>query len=255
MKNLKNVLIVGAAVLLTAGAVGGVAYLTKGFTTADPISDLTKRGEVVQILEKTVDPLTHIATYSIPVADLPAEDAGTFSVSEQLDAEEEYLLNGVDAPGDVIDLSAFSAAQAEKIADQANGAGNINFATLWANAGYSIHEWEDATSEADTKLEAFDTVRINFSLSKSVMLVSNGYKLEDSDQTSPTKAFSKVETLTPLQTYIDIDHSEIGTTGSMDNMAFVLVGLNGDAIPDVEIKSIELVNKACAYDFISYVEM
>ena len=91
MKNLKNVLIVGAAVLLTAGAVGGVAYLTKGFTTADPISDLTKQGEVVQVLEKTVDPLTHLATYAIPTADVEAVSGGNIAVPFYLDDEDEFL--------------------------------------------------------------------------------------------------------------------------------------------------------------------
>lgn len=248
----KNAIGIVCAIALTAGAVGGIAYLTKGFTTADPISDLTKKGVVVTNLEKTVDPLTHVATFAVAAADLPEENAGAFSLGFTLDADEEYLANSVDALADVIDLSAFSVAQTEKISDEANGSGNINYASLFYQ-GYKIHEWV-TTSEADTKLEAFDTVRINLSISESVMLVSEGKKYEEAADTLQVKAFSKVETLTPLHTYIDIDHSEIGEDGMMDSLSYVLVGLNGEAIPDIEIKSVQLVNKACSYDFISYVE-
>jgi len=250
MKNLKNVLIVGAAVLLTAGAVGGVAYLTKGFTTADPISDLTKQGEVVQVLEKTVDPLTHLATYAIPTADVEAVSGGNIAVPFYLDDEDEFL--SYDPAGtidDVGDLSLFSASQTAKIEDQLNGAGELNVGILFSN-GYNIHEWA-STSEADTKIKAFDTLRFNISIPEMVMLVSSGKIAEEAADT-PVKSFAKVETITALHTYIDIDMSEVGTDGYMSGIVYSLVGLEGNAIPDIEIKSVELVNKACAYDFVSY---
>lgn len=249
----KNALIVAAAVLLTAGAVGGIAYMTKGFTTVDPIAELTKQGTVAYKLEKTVAPLTHVATYALASADVEAVSGGNIVVPFSLDAEEEFLLN--DPAGilsDVGNMSLFSSSQTEKISDQMNGNEELNYSTLFAG-GYNIHEWSSSSTE-DTKMKAFDTLRINLSISEMVMLVSSAEKCEEADD-SRVKAFAKVETITALHTYIDIDMSEVGTDGWAENILYAFVGLEGNSIPDIEIKSVELVNKACAYDFVSYFDV
>lgn len=249
MKNLKNVLIVGAAVLLTAGAVGGIAYMTKGFTTVDPVVDLTKQGTVVYKLEKTVAPLTHIATWDIPDDKQETVSGGNFATTFQLDVGEEFVANVGGTISTIENLGYFSAAQGELIADQETASDVLNVGNLF-HAGYDIHEWT-SSSEENTKLKAFDTLRINFDLAEKALLVSSSTFVESEDANA-IKKFAKVENITSLHSYIDIDMSEIGQDGYIELISYQIVGLAGNVIPDLEIKSVELVNKACAYDFVSY---
>lgn len=245
----KNALIVAAAVLLTAGAVGGIAYLTKGFTTVDPLVDLTKQGTVVYKLEKTVAPLTHIATWDIPDDKQETVSGGNFETSFQLDDDEEFVVNVGGTISNINNLGYFSAAQGELIAAQESASGALNTGDLFIGS-YSIHEWT-STSEENTKLKAFDTLRINFDLAEKALLVSSAVFAEAADD-ALIKKFAKVENITSLHSYIDIDMSEIGEDGYVDGLSYQIVGLGGNVIPDLEIKSVELVNKACAYDFVSY---
>ena len=254
MKNLKNVLIVGAAVLLTAGAVGGVAYLTKGFTTVEPIADLTKQGTVVYKLEKTVAPLTHIATFDIADDDQEAVSGGNFVTTVQLDDAEEFLANVPGTINSVQSLSLLSASQGELVADQESASGVLNVSTLFSVGSLSMHEWA-STSAENTKVKAFDTVRINIDLDSKALLVSSMDVYEEIDSVTAKKQFAKVEYITSLQSYIDVDLKEIGEDGCINALNYEIVGLGGNVIPDLEIKSIELVNKACAYDFISIFEI
>ena len=249
MKNLKNVLIVGATVLLTAGAVGGVAYLTKGFTTVDPISDLTKQGVVVYKLVKTVDPLTHVATFDIADADQESISGGNFSISVQLDTAEEFVANSASTIARISNLGYFSTAQSEQLAAQESATDVLNIGNLFLGS-YNIHEWTSSSVE-NTKVKAFDTVRLNIDLAEKALLASSASVQEVAGE-GYVKKFAKIENITSLHTYIDIDMSEIGEDGDVDGLSYQLVGLAGNVIPDLEIKSIELVNKACAYDYVSY---
>lgn len=249
MKNLKNVLIVGAAVLLTAGAVGGIAYMTKGFTTVDPVVDLTKRGTVVYKLEKTVAPLTHIATFDIADDDQESISGGNFITTVQLDTAEEFVANVAGTISSINNLGYFSASQGELIAAQESASDVLNVGNLFYG-NYVIHEWT-SSSPQNTKLKAFDTLRINFDLAEKALLVSSA-KFEEVEGDGYIKKFAKVENITSLHSYIDIDMSEIGEDGSVDYLSYQIVGLAGNVIPDLEIKSFELVNKACAYDFVTY---
>lgn len=247
----KNALIVAAAVLLTAGAVGGIAYLTKGFTTVDPIVDLTKQGKVVYSLEKTVAPLTHIATWDIPDDKQETVSGGNFVTTFQLDAAEEFVANVAGTISSIESLGHFSASQGELIAAQESASGVLNVGNLFTQ-GYDIHEWTSSSRE-NTKLKPFDTLRINFDLAEKALLVSS-VDFAESANDAPIKKFAKVENITSLHSYIDIDMSEIGEDGYA-TLSYQIVGLAGNVIPDLEIKSVELVNKACAYDFVSYAEV
>lgn len=248
----KNALIVAAAVLLTAGAVGGIAYLTKGFTTVDPIVDLTKQGKVVYSLEKTVTSLTHVATWDIPDDKQETVSGGNFSTTFQLDAAEEFVANYAGTISAINVLGYFSASQGELIAAQESASDVLNVGYLFSGS-YNIHEWTSSSDE-NTKLKAFDTLRINFDLAEKALLVSSA-EFTEAVGDSAIKKFAKVENITSLHSYIDIDMSEIGEDGYVDSISYQIVGLAGNVIPDLEIKSVELVNKACAYDFVSYQEV
>ncbi len=248
----KNALIVAAAVLLTAGAVGGIAYMTKGFTTVDPVVDLTKQGTRVYALEKTVAPLTHIATWDIPDDKQETISGGNFSASFQLDVAEKFVANVAGTISTIENLGYFSASQGELIAAQESASDVLNVGILFSQ-GYNIHEWTSSSAE-NTKLKAFDTLRINFDLAEKALLVSSSEFAEEANDPL-IKKFAKVENITSLHSYIDIDMSEIGEDGYVNNITYQIVGLSGNVIPDLEIKSVELVNKACAYDFVSYTEV
>lgn len=248
----KNAVAITVSVLATALLVGGVAYLTKGFTTVDPISDLTKQGVVVYKLEKTVAPLTHIATFDIADDDQESISGGNFSTEVQLDASEKFVANDASTIAGIENLGFFSTAQSERLAAQESATDVLNIGGVFFGS-YSIHEWT-SSSEENTKVKAFDTVRLNIDLAEKALLVSSA-EVEEVAGEGYVKKFAKIENITSLHTYIDIDMSEIGEDGSVNNLSYQIVGLGGNVIPDFEIKSIELVNKACAYDFVSYVEI
>lgn len=248
----KNAVAITVSVLATALLVGGVAYLTKGFTTVDPISDLTKQGTVVYKLEKTVAPLTHVATFDIADDDQESISGGNFITTVQLDAAEEFVANAASTIAGITNLGHFSSAQGEQLAAQESASGVLNVGDLFVGS-YDIHEWTSSSVE-NTKMKAFDCVRLNIDLAEKALLVSSA-EVEEVAGEGYVKKFAKIENITSLHTYIDIDMSEIGEDGSVDALSYQLVGLAGNAIPDLEIKSIELVNKACAYDYVSYEEI
>lgn len=245
----KNAVAITVSVLATALLVGGVAYLTKGFTTVDPISDLTKRGVVVYKLEKTVNPLNHTVTFDIADDDQESISGGNFTTTVCLDSADEFIENEALTISDIQNLGYFSTAQSEHLAAQESATDVLNIGTLFYGS-YDIHEWT-SSSEENTKLKAFDTVRLNIDLAEKALLVSSA-AVEEVAGEGYVKKFAKIENITSLHTYIDIDMSEIGEDGSVDALSYQIVGLGGNVIPDLEIKSIELVNKACAYDFVSF---